>query len=82
MNRQMKKLFIGPILLAMILLLSGCANNRYPVVSIDESRFESIIEICIGQPYKYDSFDVTNTDNGKDLVLHFIRETEESYNGK
>ena len=71
----MKKLLIVLTLLATF-LLSGCGEH-YPEVRIDVGLTKSYREICIGAPYKYDGFDISNADSGKDLIIHFIKGAEE-----
>ena len=65
----MKKAIIVMILSAIF--LSGCAYNDYPKVTIDTALMSNYIHIDIGKPYVYKGFDAVNTDNGKDLILHF-----------
>ena len=71
----MKKLFIVLMLLST-LLLSAC-NESYPSVIINDSIKSDSRRISIGQPYKYDGFNISDTDSGKDLVLHFIKREQE-----
>lgn len=72
------------VMLVLILgTLTGCNNNirsRYPSVIIDPSMFESFNRIDIGNKYEYVNFDVTETDTGKDVIVHFERRTNEKSN--
>ena len=70
----MKKLLIVLMLLST-LLLSAC-DESYPSITIHEGGGKDSRVIDIGQPYKYDGFDIENADGGKDLILHFIKGTE------
>lgn len=71
----MKKLLIVLMLLST-LLLSAC-DESYPSITIHEGGGKDSRSISIGQPYKYDGFDVENIDGEKDLILHFIKGAEE-----
>ena len=67
----MKNLLIVLMLLST-LLLSAC-NESYPSITISDGIKSDSRTISIGQPYKYDGFNISDTDGGKDLILHFIK---------
>lgn len=62
------------VMLVLILgTLTGCSENRRPSVMIDQSAFKTFSRIDIGNKYEYVNFDVTETDTGKDVIVHFER---------
>ena len=67
--------------IAMLVLilgtLTGCTANRHPSVLIDLGTFNAVSRIDIGSKYEYVNFDVTETDTGKDVIVHFERRTDE-----
>lgn len=66
------------VMLVFILgTLTGCNTNRHPSVLIDQSTFGVVSRIDIGDKYEYINFDVTETDTGKDVIVHFERRTDE-----
>lgn len=66
------------VMLALILCtLTGCHSNRRPSVLINPSTFEAVSRIDIGSKYEYVNFDVTETDTGKDVIVHFERRTDD-----
>ena len=66
------------VMLVLILgTLTGCHSNRRPSVLIDPSTIGFVSRIDIGSKYEYVSFDVTETDTGKDVIVHFERRTDE-----
>ena len=66
------------VMLVLILgTLTGCQANRRPSVLIDPSTFRAVHRIDIGNKYEYVNFDVTETDTGKDVIVHFERRTDE-----
>lgn len=74
----MNKRIIMLVLVLILGMLTGCNENRHPSVIIDSSTFQAVSRIDIGNKYKYVNFDVTETDTGKDVIVHFERRTDES----
>ena len=72
----MKKLIFVSISLIFLFTLSGCEENL-PTVEIHYGGWTSYITIDIGMPYMYKDFDIEKTDEGKDLILHFVKENKE-----
>lgn len=66
---------IVEIALILFLVLSGCGEHL-PKVEIHSGGGASYITIDIGKPYAYKDFDIEKTDEGKDLILHFVEEGE------
>ena len=73
-----KKIIMMVICLAMLISVTGCGHKRvYPKVFIDTAPMYSMHEIDIGDKYEYVNFDITETDSGKDVIVHFERRTDE-----
>ena len=72
MNKR--TLFIS-IILALIIMVTttGCINSKetYPRILIDPSADKNYRVIDVGYPYVYSDFDVSTTDSGKDIIVHF-----------
>lgn len=64
------------MLILILCTLTGCNANRHPSVLIDVSTFGAVSRIDIGNKYEYVNFDVTETDTGKDVIVHFERRTD------
>lgn len=72
----MKKKLMLFILLAIVAMsLSGC-NEIYPFIRIDTGMFADTRRIDIGSKYDYIGFDVADTSNGKDVILHFYEKEQ------
>ena len=72
-----KRIVMLVVMLVLILgTLTGCTSSRHPSVIIDPSTFDAVCRIDIGDKYEYVNFDVTETDTGKDVVVHFKRRTD------
>ena len=71
-----KRMIMLIFILVILNTLTGCSTFR-PSVIIDESAFGGDSRIDIGNKYKYVNFDVTETDTGKDVIVHFERRTDE-----
>lgn len=71
-----KRMLMLIFILVILNILTGCYGGRCPSVIIDKSAFEAVSRIDIGNKYEYVSFDVTETDMGKDVIVHFERRTD------
>lgn len=76
MNKRIVMLVL--ILVLILGTLTGCNENRHPSVLIDSGTFKAVSRIDIGNKYEYVNFDVTETDTGKDVIVHFERRTDEN----
>ena len=72
----MKKLIVVAIALILLFTLSGC-REHLPTVEVHSGAWTSYITIDIGKPYAYKDFDIEETDEGKDLILHFVEDSKE-----
>ena len=72
-----RRLAVLMLILTILGTLTGCHASRRPSVLIDPSAFEAVNRIDIGDKYEYVSFDVTETDIGRDVIVHFERRTDE-----
>ena len=72
-----KRMLMLIFILVILHTLTGCRTNCLPSVHIDTSTFGAVSRIDIGNKYKYVNFDVTETDTGKDVIVHFERRTDE-----
>ena len=73
-----KKIIMIVLFISMIISVTGCGMKRvYPKVLIDTHPTHPINEIDIGDKYEYVHFDITETDSGKDVIVHFERRTDE-----
>ena len=72
-----KKMLMLMFILIIPNTLTGCASRR-PSVIIEPSTFGAASRIDIGSKYEYVNFDVTETDTGKDVIVHFERRTDEA----
>lgn len=70
MKKKIITLFLMLITLCMIMMLSGCGEH-YPAIKIFTGAWSSYINIDVGKPYIYKGFDITTTNDGKNLILHF-----------
>ena len=68
----MKKLIFVFMVCFMVFVMSGCGTGSYPNIKIDPSAFGSIRYIDIGEPYEYYDYDLIKTEEGKDVMIHFI----------
>lgn len=71
-----KRMFLLIFILVILNILTGCHVSRRPSVLIDKSTFEAVIRIDIGNKYEFVDFDITETDTGKDVIVHFERRTD------
>ena len=67
----MKKFIFIAFAMVSLFTLSGCGDH-IPTVEVNNGLGRSFRSISIGKPYEYKDFDVKNTDEGKDLILHFV----------
>ena len=67
----MKKLIFVASALILLLTLYGCGEHL-PTVEVHNGYGKSYITIDVGKPYVYKDFDIEVTDEGKDLILHFV----------
>lgn len=72
-----KKMFMLIFILVILNTLTGCHVSPRPSVIIEQGTFVEDNRIDIGSKYKYVNFDVTETDVGKDVIVHFERRTDE-----
>ena len=72
-----KKMLMLIFILVILNTLTGCRASRRPSVLIDPSTFGPVSRIDIGSKYEYVNFDVTETDTGKDVIVHFERRADE-----
>ena len=72
-----KRMFMLIFILVVLNILTGCRASRRPSVLIDKSTFDAVIRIDIGYKYEFVDFDITETDTGKDVIVHFERRTDE-----
>ena len=71
-----KRMLMLISILVIMNILTGCLAGRRPSVLIDKSTFEAVIRIDIGNKYEFVDFDITETDTGKDVIVHFERRTD------
>ena len=70
-----KKLILFVLLVIIAMSLSGC-NESYPFICINTAMFADTRKIDIGSNYEYMGFDVSDTSNGKDVILHFYEKEQ------
>lgn len=68
----MKKIVL--IVISALIIFGLCGCSKYPLVHVDTGPFDANREITMGSPYKYDGFDIESTEEGNDVILHFIKE--------
>ena len=68
----MKKIVL--IIISALIIFGLCGCGQYPLVHVDTGFFNATHSITMGSPYKYDGFDIESTEDGNDVILHFIKE--------
>lgn len=68
----MKKIVL--IIISALIIFGLCGCGGYPNVRVDTGPFDAVHAITMGSPYKYGGFDIESTEDGNDVILHFIKE--------
>ena len=67
----MKKFILIVFALIFLFTLSGC-EEPFPTVDVHNRDWKSYITIEVSKRYVYKDFDIEVTNEGKDLILHFM----------
>lgn len=66
----MKKWVLIGIIAIFAVVLSGC-YEAYPFVDVHLGVNKDCLQICVGNKFTYEGFETVETDEGKDILLHF-----------
>ena len=72
MIKKIKRFIIINMVIIGAISLTACGlEANYPSISIHQGSIENPKKIILGDAYTYKGFDIENTSEGKDVILHF-----------
>lgn len=77
----MKKILIGLLLAGILMTLAGCSGTQRVRIAQNSIWIDNMV-LAIRPGYKLaeDAYDVTETDDGYDIIIHAVKEeVEDAY---